>query len=166
MSMLRIVFFSFAFTSTAMVSQVAAEEPSGRGDRARTLLVLRIAEDLDLSDEKALQVSGVLKAAGERRKALRAERRALVPQLEAAVETADENALEPLIAKAAEIDRKLLLVPSESFAEIGQLLTVVERGKLSLLIPKIQSQLRRGARRGRPMRRGEWGEGPRRGPPE
>ncbi len=124
-------------------------ERGHRGDRARTFLVLRIAEELDLSDEKALKISGILEKASEQRRALRAERDALAPQLESAVAAADEAAITDLVTKAREIDRKILLVVADSFAEVDGVLTVVERGKLALLLPQIQDQLRHGGRRGR-----------------
>lgn len=123
-------------------------ERGQRGDRARTFLVLRIAEELDLSDEKALKISGILEKASEQRRALRAERDAMAPQLESAVGAADEAAITDLVTKAREIDRKILLVVADSFAEVDGVLTVVERGKLALLLPQIHEQLRHGGRRG------------------
>ena len=146
---------------------LAQEDPRPRrADRARTFLVLRIAEELDLSDEKALQISSIFEKASERRRALRAERAALSPQLESAIAAADEATIADLVSKAREIDRKLLLVVADSFEEVDSVLTVVERGKLALLVPQIQDQLRRGGRRSRrdgPPRGeegGRWRQGP------
>lgn len=133
----------------ACAAMATAEDGPLRGeDRARTFLVLRIAEALDLSDDKALQISRVLKTASERREAIRGERAALAPDLESAISGGEDSAIEALVTKALEIDRRLLLVVADSFEEIGALLTVAERGRFALLVPELQSQLRRGGRRG------------------
>lgn len=122
-----------------------------RGDRARTFLVLRIAEALDLSDEKALEVSGIFKASSARRKELEAERTALAPGLRASIDAKDETQIQALVDKAREIDRKLVLLVPETFEKVESSLTVVQRGEFSLLLPEMRRQLRRGARRGRRM---------------
>ncbi len=166
MKMTRIVLVLVALSVAAGSGRAMADEHRERAGRARTLLVLRIAEELDLSDEKALQISRIFKAGGERREALRAERRAVDSQLEAAVAAADEATVKKLVTQAREIDRKSQMIALDSFAEIDSLLSVIEQGKLALLVPKIQDQLRRGGRRGRESRRrgergdGDWGGGP------
>ncbi len=153
MNVIRIVLVWVVMIVVGVGVPALAGEREGRSGRARTFLVLRISEALDLDDEKALQISRIFKEGGERREALRAERSALAPQLESAVNAADEAAVKKLVAQAREIDRKILLVAADSFAEIDSVLTVVEQGKLALLVPKIQDQLRRGGRRGREPRR-------------
>src|SRR6185295_8611883 len=70
----------------------SAEAPSTPGrDRARTFLVIRMAEELDLSDEKALQVSGVLRRSEDRRRELTAQRDQIESQLRAALEHSPPN---------------------------------------------------------------------------
>lgn len=165
-TMFRIFLVFVSMSIVAGSAPAGAEEHRDRAGRARTLLVLRIAEELELSDEKALQISRIFKAGGEKREALRAERRALDSQLETAVSAGDEAAVKTLVSQAREIDRKAQMVALDSFAEIDSVLSVIEQGKLALLVPKIQDQLRRGGRRGREGRRrgergeGRWGGGP------
>jgi hypothetical protein len=127
----------------------AGEDPA-RGERARTYLVLRITDALGLSDEKALEISRILRRSGETRQQLRRERGELQSPLRAAVEAGDEKALADLVARANELDRKLSLLASESFLQVQEVLSPVERGKLVLLVPELQDQLRsrRGWRRG------------------
>ncbi len=141
-----------AMVGGLVVSPLLAQpdERGRRRDRARRFLVLRIAEELDLSDEKALQVSKILKAGALQRQAIRAERRALAPELQAAIDAADEARINALVDKARAMDRKKREIVAESFDEIGALLSPVERGKLALLMPQIQDQVRgRGRGRGR-----------------
>jgi hypothetical protein len=135
--------------------RAGADDRPRRADRVRTLLVLRIAEELDLGDEKALQISRILKKGEERRDAFREQREALAPQLTAAIEAADEGTISKLVAEARELDRKMMLVATDNFAEMDSVLTVVERGKLTLLLPEIRKQLRRGGRRDRRDWRGK-----------
>ncbi len=153
MNVNRMVLACVVMVVVGVGSPAMAGEHEGRSGRARTFLVLRISEALDLSDDKAVKISRIFKDAGERREALRAERSALAPQLQSAIDAADEAAVKKLVAQARAIDRKILLVAADSFAEIDSVLTVVEQGKLALLVPKIQDQLRRGGRRGREPRR-------------
>lgn len=149
MTKLRVVLVMTIVALVGTSLRAAAEDRPRRGDRVRTLLVLRIAEELDLSDEKALQISRILKKGQERRDALRDQREALAPQLSAAIEAADEDAITKLVADARELDRKMMLVAIDNFADMDSLLSVVERGKLTLLLPEMRKQLRRGGRRDR-----------------
>jgi len=127
----------------------ATEEATGRrGDRARAYLVLRISESLNLSDEKALEVSSILRRSGDARRTLRQERKGLAAPLRAAVDKGDESDVQQLVARANEIDRKLSLMPSESFLQVQAILSPIERGKLLLLLPELQKELRN-RRRGR-----------------
>jgi hypothetical protein len=149
---MRRIGFALVIAAVVLVGsglRAGAGDRPRRDDRVRTLLVLRIAEELDLGDEKALKISRILKEGEERRDALRDQREALAPQLTAAIEAADEDAIAKLVADARELDRKMMLVASESFAEMDSVLSVVERGKLTLLLPEIRKQLRRGSRRDR-----------------
>jgi hypothetical protein len=132
-----------------MVSVVVLADPGEgrRGDRARTYLVVRISEELELTDEQALEVSRVLLRSGERRAELHAKRRALNDELRAALDKSDEAGIEQLVGEAYEIDRAHAQVAVDSFKEIETGLTVKQRGQLTLLVPEMQRQLRRGVRR-------------------
>ena len=149
------------FVAVFVTTSLAEEEERGkRRERARMALVLRIVEALDLSDEKALQVGKILKQGAMRREALRTQRRALAPELKAAVESEDATKIDAAVRKARQVDRQVIAIAGQNFDEIEALLTPVERGKLALLLPEIDKQLRgrRGRRRGR--------SGPRGGPRE
>lgn len=148
----------------------ATEDPAPREGRGRTFLVLRIAEALELSDEQALRVSKIFQDAHDRRQALHQKRRDMTPDLQRAVDAKDEAEIERLVREARDIDRKLLETAADSFDAVSNMLGVVERGKLALLLPEIQHQVRRGGRRGPggPMGGGPGGPmggGPGQGPP-
>lgn len=140
-----ILFGLCLLTVVGPVRAGAADKPTRR-ERARTFLVLRIADALSLSDEKALEVSKILRSSDDTRQQLRSDRSDLEAPLRSAVEAADEKALGDLVARANDIDRKLSLLPSESFLKIQEILSPVERGKLLLLLPQLRQQVR--ARRG------------------
>lgn len=136
------VLFGLIFIATAAA---APGEDDLRGEgRARTLLVLRIAEDLGLTDDKALAINRLLTAAQARREEIQRKRAALAPEIEKAVAAGENDRIEALVAEARDIDRELLLVVADVFEEIGSALTVAERGKLTLLIPELQRDLRGG----------------------
>lgn len=127
----------------ASAAAAIGEDQRGEG-RARTLLVLRIAEDLGLTDDKAMAIDRLLTAAQARRREIQSNRSALAPELAKAVEAGESNTIEALVAKARDIDREMLLVVADVFEEIGNVLPVAERGKLTLLIPELQRELRFG----------------------
>ena len=162
MNSLRIFCVAVVLLGVAAASGADADKHRDRGDRARTLLVLRIAEELDLPDEEGpADQSHPQGVRGIDAQPCGRSDEPCPPKLEAAIDSGDDGAIESLIEEAREIDRKILLLPSDSFAEVGEILTVAERGKLTLLIPRIQDQLRRGARRARrdSSRRTRWSVG-------
>src|SRR5262249_3806224 len=84
----------------ALVSAVAvADVPPGR-DRARTYLMLRVVDALNLSDEKALAMREVLRHADDRRIELTSKRDALETRLRTALgaQPIDEPGLAKLVA--------------------------------------------------------------------
>lgn len=126
----------------------AADDSEPRSGRGRTFLVLRIAEALDLSDERALQVSKIFQDAEDRRQELRQQRRALSSELQRAVDAKDEKEIERMVGAARTLDRKMMDLAGDSFDAVSEMLNVIERGKLALLVPELQRQVRRGGRRG------------------
>ena len=129
-----------------------AEGPRAEGprhDRARTFLVLRISETLDLPDEKALQVSRIIREADEKRRDLRASRKEVEKNLRAVLgrPQPDGDEVKRLVVKANEIDQQLALIPHNGFREIQEILTVEQQGQLTLLVPDIQRQIRRTMKR-------------------
>ena len=123
----------------------SAEAPSTPGrDRARTFLVIRMAEELDLSDEKALQVSAVLRRSEDRRRELTAQRDQIESQLRAALEQSPPNDadLGKLVGQANDVDQQLSQVVENSYREVQKLLTVEQQAKLVLFRPQLRKQVR------------------------
>jgi hypothetical protein len=126
-------------------SAQAQRGPEQRRGRARTFLVLQIADALDLSDEKALQVSRILRESEGRRQDLNAERKRVERELRKALDGDDtaKAQLGKLIARANEIDEKLALVPERSVREVQAILMTEEQAKLVLFRPELKGQVRR-----------------------
>lgn len=138
------------------------EPRSDEVEHARTFLVLRLTDELKLTDEQVLKVSRVLRGIVERQHALRAHRQELEGKITAALgkTPVDAAALEPLIKDSLAIDHDLALLPEETTHELNGVLTVEQRARLVLVRPRLQREVRgqaRGAER-RPERRGEHGE--------
>jgi hypothetical protein len=116
----------------------------------RTFLVLRIAEALDLPEEKALQISKVLRDAEDKRHTLVAQRREIEHSLHAALDgqaKPDATAVGKLVAQANEIDAQIAMIPENSFHQVQGLLTVDQQARLVLLRPELQAQVRRNVER-------------------
>jgi hypothetical protein len=147
---------------------VAAEPPPDGAlhDRARTFLVLRLTDALGLSDEKALEVSRILKGAEERRRKLAGERDGVGGEIRDVLgsKTPDERRLQELVERAGKLDQEVALVPARSFEELRKILTIEQQAKLVLARPKIHEEVR-GAMRRRMLRppgaEREDGDGPR-----
>jgi uncharacterized membrane protein len=105
------------------------------GSRGRLLLVLRMADELGLSDEKALAVSGALKEAETRRNEIHAKRRQLEKQIREALaqNKPDDAALGKLIDQAVDLDRQRAKAMEDSFTSLKKILTVQEQAKLVLM---------------------------------
>lgn len=115
-------------------------------DRMRTFLVLRIAEALNLPDDKALQLSKVLREAEDKRRTLVAQRHEVERSLQSALDgqgKADPAAMAKLVAQANEIDGQIAAIPEASFRQVQTLLTVEQQARLVLLRPEMQAQIRR-----------------------
>lgn len=127
-------------------SLAAAETPvPTRRDRARTFLVLRLAEELKLPDDKAQQLRAILQRSEERRRELGARRVEIEKQVRAALDKTppDDAALARLVAQANEIDGELAQIPNQSIAEAQKILTVEQQGRLVLLRSEMQQEIRR-----------------------
>ncbi len=126
--------------------RAAAQPPPGpERDRARTFLVVRIADALQLSDQDALKVSSVIRQSDERRLGLVKQREALEDKLRSAlVKTpVDPTGLSKLISDGNELDQKLALMPEETFRELQKILTVEQQAKLLLFRRDLQGEVRR-----------------------
>lgn len=136
--------------SSLQPSPAAAQPPEGRGrDRARTFLVLRLADALNLSDEKALQIGSILRQNDELRQQLRQQRSELETKIHAALDSkpVDDDALAKLVTSANDIDHQLALLPEKSFQDAQKILTVEQQARLILFRPELQNQVRRAIRR-------------------
>ncbi len=107
----------------------------------RLFLVLRMADALGLSDEKALAVSRILKQGDEKRDELRKKRMDLEKQIRDALAKPkpDSAALSALVDQAVELHKQQEQIADDSFTALKKVLTVEEQAKLVLL----RSRLRR-----------------------
>ncbi len=133
-------------------SPAMAQTPDddSRRDRMRTFLVLRISEALDLPEEKALQISKVLRDGDDKRRDLVAQRREVERSLRSAIERPgkqDAEAISKLIVQGNEIDSQIAMIPEASFRQVQGLLTVEQQARLVLLRPELKAQIRRSVER-------------------
>jgi hypothetical protein len=121
-----------------------------RRDRMRTFLVLRISDALSLPEEKALQISKVLRDAQDKRQALTAQRRDVERNLRAALDApakSDPTAIGKLVAQANDIDSQIAMIPEASFRQVQELLTPEQQARLVLLRPELQNQIQQNVER-------------------
>ncbi len=154
-----------AVLALALVSSpayTAAPEPAR--DRARTYLMMRLVDALDLPDDKALALRTIFRKADEHRVALLGSRQALDKQLRAALARPEKDQAElgRLIGEINGVDRSLAAVAEDSFAEAQKVLTVEQQAKLLLLRRELQGQVRDAMRR----RLGQRGHGQAHGQPK
>ncbi len=123
---------------------VRAASPAPAQDRARTYLMMRLVDALDLPDDKALALRAIFRKADERRVELIAKRQSIDKQLRAALSRPDKDQAEltKLVAEATSVDRDLASVAEDSFREAQQGLSVEQQAKLVLLRRELQGQVR------------------------
>ncbi|MGH7857171.1 MAG: Spy/CpxP family protein refolding chaperone [Candidatus Binatia bacterium] len=143
---------SLLLSAGVLLTSLAAAEPppdEQLHDRARTFLVLRLTDALDLSDEKALEASRILKRADERRRKLQQERHEAGKEIRRALDAPqlDRERLAALVDRAGKLDQEIALVPARSFEELRAILTVEQQAKLVLARPKIHDEIRGAMRR-------------------
>lgn len=160
---------ALVLTGVALIPlRIAAQAPPDGPwrDRARTFLVLRIADALKLDEQAALKVSQIIRQSDDRRQGLAQERRTLEQKLREALakQPPDTAALTKLINEGNEIDQKLAMVPEQSFHELQKILTVEQQAKLMLFRRELQTEIRHALqnRRGGGGRKGPGSAG---GPP-
>ena len=107
----------------------------------RLFLVLRMADALGLSDEKALAVNRILKQGEEKRAELRKKRMDLEKEIRDALAKPkpDSVALSALVDQAIDLHKQQEQIADDSFTALKKVLTVEEQAKLVLL----RSRLRR-----------------------
>lgn len=150
--MKRISALATAFT-LALLSSAAYAEPTAaphadmppHRERARTFLVLRIVDALNLNDQDAIKVSAIVRQSDERRQQLVKQRQGLEDQLRTALakKPADPAELSKLVSDGNDIDQKIALVPEDTFHEMQKVLTVEQQAKLILFRRQLQGEIRR-----------------------
>jgi hypothetical protein len=138
-----------AFLLVATTVAAATEPPTPSRDRARTYLMLRVVDALDLSDEKALQMRDILKRADDRRLELTQKRDKLDSKLRAALAKTpvDAPALGQLVTDSHAVQRELASLPEHTFSEAQKILTVEQQAKLLLFRRDLQGEVRQAIRR-------------------
>ena len=126
-----------------------AASPVPAQDRARTYLMMRLVDALDLPDDKALALRAIFRKADERRVELVAKRQAIDKELRAALSRPDKDQaqLAKLVEEASTVDRDLASVAEDSFRDAQKDLTVEQQAKLVLLRRELQGQVREAVRR-------------------
>ena len=126
----------------------SADTPPAR-DRARTYLMLRVVDALDLSDDKALQMRDILHRADDRRLELTKKRDDLDAEMRATLARApiDAAKLGPLVADAHQVQRDLAALPEKTFTEAQSILSVEQQAKLLLFRRDLQGEVRQAIRR-------------------
>jgi hypothetical protein len=127
----------------------AATDATPGRDRARTYLMLRVVDALDLSDQKALEMREILRRADDRRLDLTQKRDTLDSKLRAALATkpVDGPALGQLVTDAHMVQRELASLPEHTFTEAQKILTVEQQAKLLLFRRDLQGEVRQAIRR-------------------
>jgi hypothetical protein len=144
--------FTTLLAATVLSQAVQAQPTEGaraegplRRERARTFLVLRIVDALNLNDQDALKVSNIVRQSDERRQELVKQRQGLEDQLRAALakKPIDSADLSKLIGEGNAIDQKIALIPEDTFHEMQKVLTVEEQAQLMLFRRELQGEIRR-----------------------
>lgn len=127
-----------------------AARPGRGGGRGPMLVVLRIAEELHLSDEQTIKVAGEFRRVAQQRRELVARKSTLASKLEAqlAQQPRDDKALDALTEQMVAVEQQLLQLPEQLWKGVQPVLTAEQRARLILLRGKMKQQLD-GARRRR-----------------
>ena len=135
--------------AATLVVSAAGADVSPERDRARTYLMLRVVDALNLTDEKALEMRGILRRADERRIELTQKRDTLEAKLRTALAQSpvDEPGLSRLVNDAHAVQRELAALPEHTFAEAQKILSVEQQAKLLLFRRDLQGEVRQAIRR-------------------
>jgi DNA anti-recombination protein RmuC len=146
----RALVLAVACLAAGLGAARAADAPQAR-DKARTYLILRVVDALNLSDEKALEMRGILRRAEERRLELEQKRDALEASLRETLRqpTHDDAALTRQVTDAHAVQRELAELPEHTFGEAQKILTVEQQAKLLLFRRELQAEVRQALQRRR-----------------
>jgi Spy/CpxP family protein refolding chaperone len=140
--------FASVLAVAALLPILASADPPklgagpAHGPGGRLFLVLRMTDELGLSDEKALAVSHILKQGDEKREELRKKHIDLEKQIRDALAKPkpDSAALTALVDQAVELHKQQVQIADDSFAELRKVLTVEEQAKLVLLRSRLRKE--------------------------
>ena len=125
--------------------------------RARTLVVLRISEALDLDEEQTLRLGSEYRRFDKGRRELLQQRAGIEVELEEALADPepDPRRLTESTQRLLAVDRELVLMPDTFFESVQGMLDVEQRARLALLKIKLQRRIdrergKRGGHAGRP----------------
>lgn len=142
--------------------------PGQRGGRGRMLVLMRISEELDLTEQQSAALRSAFRDSDTERRTLLGKRTELGDQLEAelAKPKPDDAALTRLTDDIRAIDRQLSGLPEKVFQTFERDLTPVQRARLALLRGKLRHRVERERQRrgaamagGRPIQRPERAAG-------
>lgn len=121
------------------------KERSRDPKRTRTLVVLRIADALDLNEEQTLRLGSEYRRFDKRRHELVADRLKTEEKLEQALERKplDNADLEQLTNRLLTIDKELILMPDALFDSVQDMLSTEQKARLALLKIKLQRRIDR-----------------------
>jgi len=120
----------------------ARRERAG-GSRGPMLVVLRIAETLQLNDEQTVKLAGEFRRVAQQRRGLLAQKAALATKLEGqlARKPADDGALTTLTDQIVALEREIMLLPEGLWQSIQPVLTPEQRARLILLRGKMKQEI-------------------------
>lgn len=136
----------------ALVARSAEPGEAGHGDegrRTRMVVVLRIAEELDLDEEETIHLASEYRKFDARRRELLGEKSVTEVELEAALarQPANQGELARLTDDLLRIDRELALMPDKLFQSLQSRLDTEQKARLALLKAKLQKKIDRERRR-------------------
>jgi len=151
-----------ALLVVAPVAEAGAKKKEGR--RGRTLIVLRIAEALDLDEDQTLRLGAEYRRFDKRRQELIGERAVTEVELETALgrESPNETDIRRFTDELLGIDKELILMPDALFESLQDMLDTEQRARLALLKIKLQRKIarERSRREGHQPRGGKAKAGP------
>lgn len=114
-------------------------------DRMRTLRAWRIVEELKLDEATSARLFPILSRYDDRELALANEKRDIMREIRAQVETArpDEGKLSKAIDRLMETRARRHALQDERFKEMRKVLTPTQQAKLALLLPRLEREFAR-----------------------
>lgn len=134
---------ALALAGSALVPCEARAGGENEGRRTRMVVVLRIAEELDLDEAETIRLATEYRKFDAHRRELLGDKSVAEVELEAALgrHPPDQEELSRLTAELLRIDRELALLPDALFEAIQTMLDTEQKARLALLKAKLQKKL-------------------------